>query len=202
MRSGRRMVLSGALVPLLLLAGCSVNVKKAGDGEDKDVSIHTPFGGLQVHKNGSGAADLGLPAYPGAVPSPDKSGNDKSVDMRVGFAQWQVHVQVVNYSTADSPAKVQEFYHTALGRYGAVLTCRGDETVGTPTRTGEGLTCRDHEGGKSVNADTDAKFELKAGSERRQHIVAFEHPEQPGTHFALIALTLPAKGSGHADSEE
>jgi hypothetical protein len=35
-------------------------------------------------------------------------------------------------------------------------------------------------------------LELKAGSRRHQHIVGFEHTMDGQTHFALVALDLPA----------
>ncbi len=203
MRARERAVCVGALAGMAVLAGCSVHVNKGGgDGEDKDVRIHTPFGGLQVQKNHGGAADTGLPAYPGAVLEPDKSGDDKSVDVQVGFGKWQVRVQVANYSTADEQAKVQEFYKKALGRYGEVLTCQGDAAVGSPARTGQGLTCSDKDDrGRVHSGRGDRDLELKAGSESRQHIVAFDKKGRPGTHFSLIALTLPPKKGGQGSEE-
>ncbi len=201
MQARERVLCVGVLAGTAVLAGCSVHVNKGGNGgEDKDVQIHVPFGNLQVHKNKSSAGDLGLPAYPGAVPEPDKDGDDdKSVDVQMGFGKWQMRVQVANYSTPDGQAKVQDFYRKALGRYGEVLACRGDEPVGSPARTGAGLTCKDTgDRGKFIHVTSDAKLELKAGSERRQHIVAFDNKGRPGTHFSLISLMLPP--SSHGDS--
>ena len=202
MGNGKRAVWIGTLAGAAVLAGCSVHVNKGGNGEDKDVSIHTPFGGMQVHNNEGGAADLGLPAYPGAVLTADHGGDDKSVDMHLGFGKWQMHVQVANYSTGDPQDKVQAFYRKAMARYGDVLTCHGSEPVGTPTRTKEGLSCAEKNGAKTVHVTSDAKLELKAGSERRQHIVAFDSRKHPGTQFALVALTLPPTGGGDGSAEE
>ncbi len=184
-------------VGLVALAGCSVRVNKGNNGEDKDVSVNMPFGHVQVHNNDRGAADVGLPAYPGARLDADRD-NDKSVDVNVGFGQWKVRVQVANYVSDDPENKVQAYYKTALARYGAVLTCRGDEPVGTPTRTGEGLTCKGDQGhgrGHTYSYSSDADLQLKAGSESRQHVVAFDSKKGPGTHFALIALELPGSGA-------
>ena len=192
-------VQAGVLAALLMVTGCSVHVHKSGTGEDKDVQIHTPFGGLQVHKDTGGASQLGLPEYPGAALSAGTDGNDKSVDLQMGFAAWQLHVQVANYATSDPEPRVEDFYRKALGRYGAVLRCRGNEPLGEPTRTAEGLTCSDDDAARKrvhISGDSDADLELKAGSEHRQHIVAFKRGGGPGTHFALIALTLPT-GTGH-----
>ena len=194
----------------MALAGCSVHVNKDSRGDDRDVSIHTPFGGVEVDKDRTGAIALGLPAYPGAVLNAgnDKDGDSKSVDLHLGFAQWQMHVQVASYATRDPQAKVEQFYKEALARYGAVLTCRGNAPVGTPARTGEGLTCDDEALRKDFHVDhVDhvSDLELKAGSERHQHIVAFDEEHHAGdsaTHFTLVALTLPAKGSASQSSEE
>ena len=200
MGTGKQAISLGALAALVALAGCSVHVNKNGNGEDKDVSIHTPFGGVQVHKNKGVAADLGLPAYPGAIFASDE--NDKSVDVRLGFGEWQLRVQAANYTTDDPQAKVQEFYRKAMARYGEVLVCQGNAAVGTPTRTAEGLTCADNGETKNVHVTRDANLELKAGSQHKQHIVAFDDKKHPGTHFALVALTLPPKGSSAGDDNE
>lgn len=202
---GRQVLLAGALFPLALASGCSVHVQKGDAGEDKDVSVKVPFADIQVHKNRTGPVDLGLPAYPGAVLSPGSDSNDKSVDVQVGFAQWKIHVQVLRYTSPDAQAKIEEFYRKALSRYGAVLTCRAEEPVGTPTRTGEGLTCRDNRNnGQLLSITSDAHLELKAGSERRQHIVSFENiaAGSKETQFSLIALELPSKGEKEQAGKE
>ena len=187
---------------MVMLVGCSVNVNKDRDGQDKDVSIHTPFGGMQVHKGENGSVSTGLPIYPGAILASSDESNSKSVDMRMGFGQWQLRVQVASYVASDPEAKVQAFYTKALGTYGDVITCRGNAPVGTPTRTTAGLTCKDDDSNQHVNVTHGADLELKAGSARRQHIVAFDRDKHPGTHFALVALTLPGKGDHAADKED
>ena len=50
----------------MLLPACSVNVKKEQNGEDKQVDISTPIGGIHVN-NGAHVADVGLMVYPGLV---------------------------------------------------------------------------------------------------------------------------------------
>lgn len=197
----KQAVWAGVVVSVVGLAGCSVRVnKQAGNGEDKDVSIKTPFGGLQVHKNGGGSANVGLPAYPGAVLEPEHGDDDKSVDVKMGFGAFQMRVQVANYSSTDPQSKVESFYRKALAQYGEVLVCRGGAPVGTPVRTAEGLTCKDSGDGKNAHVNAgDAELQLKAGSDRRQHIVAFKDREGAGTHFSLINLQLPAEHGGSAE---
>ncbi len=192
----------GALVGTVALAGCSVRVNKGGGGEDKDVSVNMPGAHVQVHKNTRGAADVGLPTYPGAQLTTDDGDDDKAVDVNLGFGPWKMRVGVANYATTDPESKVQAFYEKALAQYGAVLRCRGDEPVGGPERTGEGLTCKSDGGSGHVHTyASDADLQLKAGSPRKQHIVAFDQ-KKGGTHFALIALDLPAESGNAKGSNE
>lgn len=181
------------------LTGCRINVDKDANGQEKNVRIETPFGGIHVNTDQTTAADLGLPVYPGAqaVRNNDK---DKSADVHMGFGEWQLRVKVVNYSTPDSKDKVTAFYKKALGRYGDVITCQDGSPIGTPTQTTEGLNCND-DGHPNVNINTGEHnygyhgkngFQLKAGSKRHQHIVGFENSGPNDTRFALVALDLPA----------
>jgi hypothetical protein len=188
------MVLPAGLALAILLAGCRVNVQKDENGKEKTVQVDTPFGGIHVNTNQITAADLGLPAYPGAQVVEDND-KDKSADVHMGFGEWELRVRAVNYSTADSREQVTAFYKKALGRYGDVIICQGNAPVGTPTATSEGLTCNeDHH----ANVKIDSKgygpgnFELKAGSRRHQHVVGFEEPGNGHTRFVLVELDLPA----------
>jgi len=181
------------------IAGCRIHVDKDANGEEKNVQVDTPFGGVHVNTDQITAADLGLPVYPGAEIVKDKD-HDKSADVNMGFGEWTLRVRAVNYATTDSQDKVTAFYKKALGRYGDVITCQGNAPVGTPTSTSEGLTCQDN--GKHGNVRIDDKdygshgFQLKAGSERHQHIVGFQDAENGKTRFALVALDLPAGSNG------
>ena len=185
------------------VAGCRVHVDKGANGEDKDVQVDTPFGGIHVNSDQTTAADLGLPAYPGAQIVADKD-NDKSADIHMGFGEWELRVMVVNYSSTDSQDKVEAFYKKALGRYGDVLTCQGNEPVGKPTETAEGLTCKEdkpanvqvNDHGQSFGYHSDKNgLELKAGSERHQHIVGVDDSSAGQTRFALVAVDLPSGSS-------
>lgn len=198
--------LLAVLALAVLIAGCSVKVDKGANGEDKNVQVDTPFGGVHVNTNETTAADLGLPVYPGAEMVADND-KHKSADVHLGFGQWELRVRAVSYGTADSQDKVLAFYKKALGRYGNVITCRNNVAIGTPAATSEGLTCEDDKNAK-VHVDqgdyslNKGSLELKAGSRRRQHIVGFEDPKDGQTRFALVALDLPAvldKDSGKSD---
>jgi hypothetical protein len=209
-RMGLRTVL-GLLAGLALAAGTTgcfrVHVDKDANGEDKNVQVDTPFGGVHVNTNQTSAADLGLPAYPGAKQVMDDD-KHKSADVHLGFGEWELRVRAVSYSTTDPPDQVISFYKKALGRYGDVITCQGNTAVGAPTATHEGLTCSEDDKNPKVQIDREDYgigkhgMELKAGSKRHQHIVGFEDPKGGQTRFALVALDLPAgmdNDSGKSD---
>ena len=189
---------------LAMIAGCRVQVNKDANGEDKNVQVDTPFGGVHVNTNQTTAADLGLPVYPGAQTVSDDD-KHKSADVHLGFGEWELRVRAVSYATSDSQDQVITFYKKALGTYGDVITCKGGAPVGTPVKTSEGLTCDE---AKSANVQIDqgdyrvgkGLLEMKAGSKRHQHIVGFESPKDGQTRFALVALDLPASPS--KDSEK
>jgi hypothetical protein len=202
---------AGLLAGLALLAGITgcfrVHVDKDANGDDKNVQVDTPFGGVHVNTDQTSAADLGLPVYPGAqaIKGDDKH---KSADVHLGFGEWELRVRAVSYGSADSQDKVTAFYKKALGKYGDVITCQGHSAVGTPMETSQGLTCADDGNSANVKIDhkdygtSDDSLELKAGSKRHQHIVGFENSEGGQTRFALVALDLPAgldKKSGKSD---
>lgn len=200
---GRPTSLLVGLALLAMIAGCRVQVDKGANGEDKNVKVDTPFGGVHVNTNQTTAADLGLPVYPGAQPATDND-KHKSADIHLGFGEWELRVRAVSYSTPDKQDQVQAFYKKALARYGDVITCQGGSPVGTPIKTSEGLTCADDKNTKVQVDQGDyslgkGSLELKAGSRRHQHIVGFESPKDGQTRFAMVALDLPAGTEKNSD---
>lgn len=193
-----------ALGALLTATGCHVQVDKDQNGQEKNVRVDTPFGGVHVRSDQTTAADLGLPAYPGAQLSTDNQG-DKSADVRLGFGPWQMHVEVVTYTAPDPQQKVIAFYKNAMGRFGDVITCQGNKAVGTPSVTSEGLTCsEDHKhvqvNGVDIN-DDDNGFTLRAGSKRHQHIFVLKS-SGAGTRYSLVELELPQDDDGSGRSSD
>jgi len=182
--------LLAAAAVLALLAGCRIQVDKSKDGQDKNVKIDTPLGGLHVRAGDTSAADVGLPAYPGARIVPDKDG-DKSADVHFGFGEWQFRVKAVHYETSDSQEGVVAFYRKALGRYGDVIQCQGGQPVGSPTVTREGLSCSDDKGNSQVHVSEDSSLSLRAGSRHHQHIFALDKGHTADTRFSLVELQLP-----------
>jgi hypothetical protein len=180
-----------AAAGLALTAGCHVQVEKDANGNEKNVKIDTPIGGLHVRAGDTSAADVGLPVYPGATIAPDNQG-DKSADVHMGFGDFQLRVKVVNYETTDSQDKVLAFYQKAMGRFGDVIRCQGNQPVGTPTVTQEGLTCSEDHGNVQIQGENvSANLTLRAGSRHHQHILGIENSKRNETRFALIELQLP-----------
>ena len=188
---------SGFMLSIVLLAGCHADRKATQDGEN--VRIATPFGGMSVKTDEAAVeGSVGLSVYPGAALI-KKDSNNGAADVNMNFGGFHLGVKALSYHSADSPEKVTSFYRKDMARYGAVLLCQNERSVGQPNHTQDGLTCDDSKGGH-VHVDTDdAKQELKAGSRLHQHIVSID-PEGSGTKFALVALDLPGNHSNGMES--
>jgi hypothetical protein len=170
--------------------GCKVQVDKSHNGDGDNVKVATPFGGIAVSKDQNAPTGLGLPIYPGSVLRIDgDEGGSAKVDM--GFGSWKLRVRAAQYTAPDSQDKVLAFYRKALSEYGGVIECAGERPVGTPAATAEGLTCSDVGHDHSSPRHNSGDLELKAGSQRHQHLVIFQDGSGPATRFSLIALDLP-----------
>lgn len=190
-----------ALAMVLAIAGTTgCNIESHGHGDNKNVKIATPFGGLQVRTNESVVVTgIGLPVYPGATIVKKNESDDGAVDLNMSFGSFQFKVKAASYRTPDSPEKVLNFYKKELARFGSVIQCLHDHPVGTPTHTDEGLTCEDddHHDSDHININkgdlsdngNDATS-LKVGSKRRRHVVEI-HPDGVGSKFGLVLLELP-----------
>lgn len=177
------------LAALLLLSACSVNVKKEANGQDKQVDINTPMGGVHVSKQAD-VSDIGLAVYPGAHPKEkDSEGSDKSANVNISGFGYGIKIAALEYESDDAPAKVISFYKDQLKKYGNVLEChtshlnldtkRGHRSLGGSNE----LTCEGDHGNN---------IELKAGRENDQHIVEVES-EGKGSSFSLVYVRLHGK---------
>jgi hypothetical protein len=180
---------SGLAIGVLLLfaCACSINVKKEPDGQDKQVDIKTPLGGIHVSK-GADVADVGLPVYPGARrKQEDSSGNDKSANVNVSGFGYGVRVVALEFESEDAPSKLAAYYQDQLKKYGNVLICHTSHfDVNTVKGSNHGpheLTCEDSSG---------TNVEMKVGTEENQHIVDIE-PEGKGSSFSLVYIRTHGK---------
>ena len=181
------LALAFAVLTALLLPACSVNVKKEKNGEDKQVDINTPVGGIHVSKDAS-AADVGLPVYPGARPKQKGSDDgDKSANVNISGFGFGLKVVALEYESDDPPAKVLAFYKDQLAKYGNVLVCR---TSGLEVNAGKDFDHGSHE--LTCEGDTGSNTELKAGTKEDQHIVAVE-PGGKGSSFSLVYVRAHGK---------
>ncbi len=86
-----------------LLPACSVNVKKEQNGDDKQVDISTPVGGIHVSK-GANVADVGLAVYPGArLKQEDSDGKDKSANVNISGFGFGLKVVALEYRVRRFP---------------------------------------------------------------------------------------------------
>jgi hypothetical protein len=149
---------------------------------------------LSLHANSHAtAADIGLPAYPGATLYKNAD-NDAAVDMGFTFGDFHFSVIAANYRTSDSSEQVLAFYRKPLSRYGEVLECNHGKPVGALTVTHSGLTCSDQHGGHvqvDSSANSSSDHELRAGSPQKYRIVGIDDSHAGATHFGLVALELP-----------
>ncbi len=174
--------LFASFAALLLLPACSVNVRKEGNGQDKQVDIKTLLGGIHVSKDAD-VADTGLAVYPGAHLKQKDSGNEKSANVNISSFGYGVRV------TDDSPTKLVAFYKDQLKKYGNVLECRTSSHLDVNMKTSKSdkesneLTCDSTKGNN---------IELKVGTKENQHIVSVE-PEAKGASFSLVYVRTHGK---------
>ena len=184
----RRIELLFALMAIVLLAACSVNVKKEKNGQDKQVDVRTPVGDIHVSK-GANPDDVGIPVYPGARLKEDYSnGDDKSANVNISGFGYALKVVALEYESNDAPSKVVSYYKDQLNRYGNVLVCHTSHLdLNTDVKQHDDgpheLTC---EGSSGVTV------ELKVGTKENQHIVAVE-PEGSGSKISLVYVRTHGK---------
>ena len=190
-------IIPALALTLTLVSGCRIDEHKHGN--NNDVKIDTPFGGMSVKTDESAVSNgFGLTVYPGATLDNKKKGKDDgAADINFHFGSFHLGVKAATYRTSDAPDKVMAFYRKDMAKYGAVILCHGNRAVGTPDHTQDGLACNDEKRAK-IDIDEDkSNDELKAGSKQHQHIVAID-PDGSGTKIGLVALDLP----NHLDSSD
>ena len=178
-----------AILSALLLPACSVNVKKEKNGEDKQVDISTPVGGIHVSKNAD-VQDVGIAVYPGArLKQQDSDGGDKSANVNISGFGFGLKVVALEYQSDDAPGKLVAYYKDQLKKYGSVLECH---TSHFNLNTGRGS---DHHSDElTCEGDSGNNVELKVGTKENQHIVAVE-PDGKGSSFSLVYVRTHGKNA-------
>ena len=121
MRQSRFSAPIAGVSALLVLTACSVNVQKEHNGQDKQVDITTPMGGIHVSKQAD-VSEVGLAVYPGArLKEKDSDGSDKSANVNISGFGYGVKIVALEYESDDAPAKVVSFYKEQMKKYGSVL---------------------------------------------------------------------------------
>ena len=178
-----------ALAALAVFFGlaCSVNVKKEANGEDKQVDINTPVGGIHVSK-GANPEDVGIAVYPGArLKKKEFNNDDKSANVNISGFGFGLKVVALEYESDDPPSKLVAFYKDQLQRYGDVLVCHT-----THLDVNADIKDSDHDSHALACEGNGSNIELKVGTRENQHIVAVE-PEGKGSNFSLVYVRTHGK---------
>jgi hypothetical protein len=186
---GASFAMTSVVVGLVLLSSCSINVKKSDKGEDKNVDIQTPLGGIHVSKEAA-VRDTGLPSYPGAREKEKGSdGNESKANVNISSSFFGVKVVAVEFLSDDPPDKVATFYREQLKKYGGVLECHTSNRHGD---AGDVDVDLGKDGEKKDNRlscehGSGSTLELKVGTKDNQHIVSISPQDKgKGTDFALV----------------
>ena len=178
-------LVASVAVATWLLPACSVNVKKEKNGQDKQVDISTPMGGIHVSK-GVNPGDVGVAVYPGATLKAKDNGEDKSANVNISSFGYGLKVVALEYQSNDAPEKVVAFYKDQLKKYGDVLVCH---TTGINVNAGY----KKHDSNTlACEGDSGHDVELKVGTQENQHIVAIE-PSGSGSNFSLVYVRTHGK---------
>lgn len=193
MNSFRSAIFAVSLASLLLFAGCTIQKNEGKDGKADKVDIKTPFGSLKVDE-GVDARDTGLPLYAGAKPYHKTDSDHNSANVNISSSFFGVKVVAAEFTSTDSPQKVEDFYRNALKTYGKVVECQGsyNDNVNVQKDNGKDdekpVSCEDKHG----NSDG---IELKVGTNKHQHVVGVR-PDGSGSRFALVYINTRGAESG------
>lgn len=160
-----------------LAHGVKVHVNQGVDG--KEVTIKTPFGGVEVNKKADVTeASLGLPIYPEAKPVKD----DHSATVSLGLpGENQLRIIAAKFETPDSLESVRDFYKNRL-------------TAQEGPFTKEARIDSDHHDlddrvrGNFMGVDEDGKTVFKVKQRGDERVVALER-KSDGTRIELVRVS-------------
>ena len=144
-------------------------------------------GGLDIHAHAD-AADVGLPAYPGAIRKSDPNGEPTGFSFGLWGESFGIKLAVASYRSVDGIDKVAAFYRDALAKYGPVLDCSNVQKKPDAPKSHH-----DDKSGKDgpVSCDIDSGEAgarlYKVGTEHSQHVFKAT-PWHDGTSFELVRI--------------
>lgn len=144
---------------------------------DKEFSL-----GLQGHERTT-LADVGLPAYPGAKPYSETSGDKPAVSIGAWAGAFGLRVNAMKFQVADAPARVAAFYGKALARHGDVLDCREPAARSKPPKNSGRISC---DGG----APAAGEYEFRVGTDKQFRVVTVKPHGDGGARFDMAHVAL------------
>src|SRR5258705_699369 len=125
-----RIAPAALLAALVVLPGCSINVKDKGKSGESRVDIRTPMGDIHVNEQPD-IREIGLPLYAGAKPAHKDSGEDKkSANVNISGMGFALKVVAAEFQSDDAPDKIIAYYNKELQRFGKPIQCHGRWTGG------------------------------------------------------------------------
>ena len=175
----------------MVLTGCSVNVKKDSEGQDKKVDIETPVGRLHVSK-GADVRDTGIPVYPGARrKEKGDDGQESSANVNISSSLFGLRVVAVEYLSDDPPEKLVAYYTGQLKKYGSVLECHTNKNHAGADMDPDDDDSPDSKPLKCDGDNNGKVVELKVGTKQNQHIVSIRPADSgKGSDFGLVYVQV------------
>jgi hypothetical protein len=111
--AGAAVFMMGAALGAGLLRAQDTSKGRAGDEQNKEIELKTPWGSLEATATPD-PAKLGLPIYPGARFLKDENRGPLGFSISVK-GKPDIHFLIGKFQTADSLEKVRAFYQKKLG---------------------------------------------------------------------------------------
>lgn len=173
--------------PFVLIGLLSASALCAGSAWAQETEASKPIRAGFEFKEKQVLQEMGLPAYPGAMPQKDSKDDKASVSLGLWGGPYGIKVQVAKFTSTDGVDKVANFYQQALTQYGAVLDC--SDGVPRPPRDkakskgdDKALTCEDDSPSKGERV-------YKVGTAKNFRLVSVE-PKAEGAHFQIVRIAI------------
>lgn len=134
--------------------------------------------GIEFNGNSS-AADIGLPAYPGATIRREDGHDGLNLSLWGGSLGFKL--ALVKFNSSDPVDKVAGFYRDAMARYGTVLDCTGPRPAAPAPADKKVLACN-----KDDKGEPGGRL-YKVGTPQQQRIVNIK-PVGSRVEFDLVKI--------------